>query len=248
MPWLWMHSRYPILKAGGKLLYHSILSNVYRDGDLWVAEFLSKGSRVRIRCRYLIDATGDADPSAMAGASLFHGNQSSGATQPMTMVVQMGGFDPQAWAASGRRLIEGRYVAEGDQYAAQVALARSAGEWSIPRENVAAAGRCISATHEAAGSFRVMPTCMGLGEAAGTAAALAWKNKDTLQSIAGADIRHEIDRAHAAVGNLIPSTQFSFGPQIHLVLLKALLRPWIVRVVLLPLKFMTGIRIWRRII
>ena len=56
-----MHSRYPILKAGGKLLYHSILSNVYRDGDLWVAEFLSKGSRVRIRCRYLIDATGDAD-------------------------------------------------------------------------------------------------------------------------------------------------------------------------------------------
>lgn len=341
-----------ILKAGGKLLYHSILSNVYRDGDLWGAEFLSKGSRVRIRCRYLIDATGDADPSAMAGASLFHGNQSSGATQPMTMVVQMGGFDPQAWAASGRRLIEGRYVAEGDQYAAQVALARSAGEWSIPRENVAlfwsmphdpsritvngtrisglsscnamettraevegrrqaqelvaffrkyipgfenvylyqtgpqvgvresrrivgrytlteddvrsaripessvmlcaypidvhstegtgtqyedngsiygipwecqlpvdlenvaAAGRCISATHEAAGSFRVMPTCMGLGEAAGTAAALAWKNKDTLQSIAGADIRHEMDRAHAAAGNLIPSTQFSFGPHI----------------------------------
>lgn len=40
-------------------------------------------------------------------------------------------------------------------------------------ENIAAAGRCISATHEAAGSFRVMPTCMGIGQAAGVAAALA---------------------------------------------------------------------------
>lgn len=35
------------------------------------------------------------------------------------------------------------------------------------------AGRCISATHDALGSTRQMPTCMALGEAAGTAAALS---------------------------------------------------------------------------
>ncbi len=35
------------------------------------------------------------------------------------------------------------------------------------------AGRCISGTKEAAGSFRVMATCMAIGQAAGTAAALA---------------------------------------------------------------------------
>lgn len=37
------------------------------------------------------------------------------------------------------------------------------------------AGRCVSATSEAAGAIRVMPPCMELGHAAGTAAAMAVK-------------------------------------------------------------------------
>ena len=40
-------------------------------------------------------------------------------------------------------------------------------------ENLLVAGRCVSATHEAQGSLRVMGTCMGMGHAAGTAAALS---------------------------------------------------------------------------
>lgn len=40
-------------------------------------------------------------------------------------------------------------------------------------DNVWAAGRCISATHHAFGSVRVMATAMGIGQGAGTAAALA---------------------------------------------------------------------------
>ena len=35
------------------------------------------------------------------------------------------------------------------------------------------AGRCISATHEAQASLRIMPTCMVMGQAAGTAVAIA---------------------------------------------------------------------------
>jgi len=35
------------------------------------------------------------------------------------------------------------------------------------------AGKCISATHEAIASTRVIPICMGQGQAVGTAAALA---------------------------------------------------------------------------
>lgn len=44
-------------------------------------------------------------------------------------------------------------------------------------ENLLVAGRCISATHEAMSSFRVMPICIGIGQASGTAAALSLKEK-----------------------------------------------------------------------
>jgi hypothetical protein len=40
-------------------------------------------------------------------------------------------------------------------------------------DNVLVAGRCFSATHEAHASARSMATCMAMGQAAGTAAALA---------------------------------------------------------------------------
>ncbi|MDD6032696.1 MAG: FAD-dependent oxidoreductase [Oscillospiraceae bacterium] len=45
----------------------------------------------------------------------------------------------------------------------------------IPREtdNLLTAGRCISGSHEAQASFRIMPTCCCTGEAAGTAAAVS---------------------------------------------------------------------------
>lgn len=41
--------------------------------------------------------------------------------------------------------------------------------------NMLVAGRCFSATHEAASSARMMPCCLAMGQAAGTAAALAAK-------------------------------------------------------------------------
>ncbi|MCK4306501.1 MAG: FAD-dependent oxidoreductase, partial [Candidatus Eisenbacteria sp.] len=49
----------------------------------------------------------------------------------------------------------------------------------IPKkiDNLLVAGRCISTTREANGSTRVMPICMALGQAAGTAAALAVRHK-----------------------------------------------------------------------
>jgi hypothetical protein len=43
-------------------------------------------------------------------------------------------------------------------------------------DNLLAAGRCISGSSEAAASYRVMPGCAALGQAAGTAAALAVKS------------------------------------------------------------------------
>jgi len=40
-------------------------------------------------------------------------------------------------------------------------------------ENLIVSGRCISSTHEALASFRIMSVCTALGEAAGVAAAIA---------------------------------------------------------------------------
>jgi len=47
----------------------------------------------------------------------------------------------------------------------------------VPRnaEHLLTAGRCVSCTHLALGSIRVMAPCIGMGEAAGTAAALSLK-------------------------------------------------------------------------
>ena len=48
----------------------------------------------------------------------------------------------------------------------------------IPKgmKNLLVAGRCISATHEAQASFRIMPYCAELGQAAGVAVCVAKKN------------------------------------------------------------------------
>ncbi|MBQ2818158.1 MAG: FAD-dependent oxidoreductase [Clostridia bacterium] len=43
-------------------------------------------------------------------------------------------------------------------------------------DNMLVAGRCISSTHEAQASYRIMPFCCELGQAAGTAAAVAQKD------------------------------------------------------------------------
>ena len=44
-------------------------------------------------------------------------------------------------------------------------------------DNLVLTGRCISGTHQAHASYRIMTVCMALGEAAGIAAALAAKNE-----------------------------------------------------------------------
>ena len=61
----------------------------------------------------------------------------------------------------------------------------------VPRgvEQLLVAGRSLSATHEAAASVRVMPPCFAMGEAAGTAAALALKAGVPVRSVEIAELR-----------------------------------------------------------
>ncbi len=56
------------------------------------------------------------------------------------------------------------------------------------------AGRCISTTHEALASTRLTPTVMTLGQAAGTAAALAQKDRVQLRNLDTAKLRSALTR------------------------------------------------------
>ncbi len=299
-------------EVGVRVLYHVWPDRIEqsRSGE-WEVECHGKNCQLTLQARCLIDATGDADASRLAGVETTFGRSRDGRTQPMTMVVRVGGFDPVEYLDAGGQLLEGRYVFEGSARSAEIAEARRLGLWDIPRDDIAmfwsqpwdptavtingtrihgnaadlagfsdaeaqgrkqawqllefmrcfvpgfsqaflvatgpqigvretrriigratltesdvlgrvvpedticecaypidihdpdgssdtfdlgqstrygisykclqpvgvdwflAAGRCISASHEAAGSFRVMPTCSSIGQAAGTAAALA---------------------------------------------------------------------------
>ena len=60
------------------------------------------------------------------------------------------------------------------------------------RERLLVAGRCISTTHEALASTRLTPTVMTLGQAAGTASAMACKRGIRVGDIAADELRKEL--------------------------------------------------------
>jgi len=76
----------------------------------------------------------------------------------------------------------------------------------LPRglDNVLVAGRCISATHEALASARVMAQCMAMGEAAGTAAALAVRHGCSTRQVDMAVLRQSLTAQGAILDDGIP--------------------------------------------
>lgn len=65
---------------------------------------------------------------------------------------------------------------------------------STDTDNLLMAGRVISATHEAQSSTRVIPISMALGEAAGTAAALAVKHGTDATAIESNELQELLRR------------------------------------------------------
>ncbi len=64
-------------------------------------------------------------------------------------------------------------------------------------QNLLTAGRCLSATHEAAASIRVMPICTSLGQAAGEAAAMAVEENCCVSEINVASLQDRLKKAGA---------------------------------------------------
>jgi glycine/D-amino acid oxidase-like deaminating enzyme len=68
-------------------------------------------------------------------------------------------------------------------------------------ENLLVAGRCISGTHEAHSSYRVMPVSMATGQAAGVCAALAVRREKPPRAVPVAEIQDELLRQGAILGD-----------------------------------------------
>ncbi|MBP3683763.1 MAG: FAD-dependent oxidoreductase [Oscillospiraceae bacterium] len=66
--------------------------------------------------------------------------------------------------------------------------------------NLIVAGRCMSVTHEALGAVRVMVNTMPIGEAAGTAAAIAVKHNCNVADVPMTELQDTLRRGNAILG------------------------------------------------
>jgi hypothetical protein len=77
-----------------KILYYTQFSDVVVENSVIQYVIIqNKGGRQAIKTQIVIDATGDADVAARAGAPYEKGRPQDGALQPMTLMFQMGGVD-----------------------------------------------------------------------------------------------------------------------------------------------------------
>ena len=81
-----------VLESGAHLLLHSTITGArVVDSDVIGVELCTKSDMREVDAKIVIDATGDADVAAMAGASYELGNPEDGMTQAMTLMFTIGG-------------------------------------------------------------------------------------------------------------------------------------------------------------
>lgn len=78
-------------KSSVKVLLHSMICDVQvEDGKIKDAIVQGKGGKGRVKGDIFIDATGDGDLAALAGARAEMGRQEDGACQPMSFLFRLG--------------------------------------------------------------------------------------------------------------------------------------------------------------
>jgi hypothetical protein len=81
-------------EVGVKLLYHTLFADaIVSDGRVVGAFIQNKSGRQAVLAKRVVDATGDADVAASAGASFEMGRPGDGACQPATLMFTIGGVD-----------------------------------------------------------------------------------------------------------------------------------------------------------
>ncbi|MBT8226692.1 MAG: FAD-dependent oxidoreductase [Dactylosporangium sp.] len=123
-----------LAEAGVSLLLHAFASDLLMTPNAARAVFETKSGPIAIDADVVVDATGDGDLAAAAGASYQVGRAEDGLTQPMTLMFRMGRFDPDAFAGYVR--------AHPDQWTGVHGLpdlirqATEAGDLDLPREDL----------------------------------------------------------------------------------------------------------------
>jgi hypothetical protein len=80
-------------EAGVEYLLHSAATDVLTDPPMTGVAFATKSGPVAIGAKVLVDATGDGDIAAGAGASFEVGEEARGFVQPMTLMFRMVDFE-----------------------------------------------------------------------------------------------------------------------------------------------------------
>jgi hypothetical protein len=80
-----------------QLLLHTICADVIMDDDRVCGLVVeNKGARSAVLGKVLIDASGDADIAARAGAPLMKGRESDNKMRPMSLLFRLGGIDVES--------------------------------------------------------------------------------------------------------------------------------------------------------
>ena len=127
-------------EAGVKILFHSTLVEpVVKNNAVKGVRVLGREGIGRIGAKVVIDATGDGDVAAKAGAPCTFGNPELGKVQPATLFFHINNVDsPKLIKDVEAHLHEFRKV-NGVSYRAlhwRVEQAEAAGEWDIARKSV----------------------------------------------------------------------------------------------------------------
>ena len=101
---------------------------------------------------------------------------------------------PQEFHVEGRRT-DYRFLPDGAYYQVPYRALRPRG-----LRNLLVAGRCISADHDALASTRVMAPCLALGQAAGTAAPLAVRDRAPTGDVDVAELQASLAAQGAFLG------------------------------------------------
>lgn len=83
-----------LAEAGVQVLLHTLVSDAIMDGDrLRGIVVENKSGRQALLARVTVDASGDGDVAARAGAPYIKGRERDGKMRPMTLIFRMGGVD-----------------------------------------------------------------------------------------------------------------------------------------------------------